>query len=209
VAPVRDTAFLLCRIECEACGTGFDRVLWPIDAAGLAGIPEINEPGPEAAGLLARYEALEAGYRQEWEALYTVVSDEPFGTRGIDLAECSVVPRPDRPTAADPRLLAAARAARRCALSHPGRDPVGMLWAGAFKCCVSLDLDRNAAGHRLLHVSISQSLALGLPSQLEAGFLTSLYYAPDELSRLRCAEGTQWPVLHYWLPWPVVESARA
>ena len=84
-----------------------------------------------------------------------------------------------------------------------------MLWAGAFKCCVSLDVDRNAAGHCLLHVSISQTLALGLPSKLEAGFLTSLYYAPDELSRLRCAEGTQWPVLHYWFSWPIVENAGA
>jgi hypothetical protein len=209
VAPIRDTAFLLCQFKCEGCGTGFDRAFWPIEAAGLAGIPEIDEPLPEAMGLLARYEALEAGYRAEWEALYTVASDEPFGTRGINLAECSVAPRVGRPTAADPRVLAAARAARWCALEHPGRDPVGMLWAGAFKCCVSLDLDRNVSGHCLLHVSVSQSLALGLPSQLEAGFLTSLYYAPDELPRIRCAEGTQWPLFHYWLPWPLVENAGA
>lgn len=47
VAPARDTAFLLCRFKCEGCGTGFDRAFWPI----------------EAAGLLARYEDLEAGYR--------------------------------------------------------------------------------------------------------------------------------------------------
>jgi hypothetical protein len=93
VAPVRDTAFLLCRLKCEGCGAGFDRAFWPIDAAGLAGFPEIDEPGPEAAALLARYEALEAGYRQEWEALYTVTSDEPFGTRGIDLTGCPVAPR--------------------------------------------------------------------------------------------------------------------
>jgi hypothetical protein len=120
VAPVRDTAFLLCRLKCEGCGAGFDRAFWPIDAAGLAGFPEIDGPGPEAAALLARYEALEAGYRQEWEALYAVVSSEPFGTRGIDLAECSVAPRLSRPTAADPGLLAAARAARRCALEPSG-----------------------------------------------------------------------------------------
>jgi hypothetical protein len=106
VAPIRDTAFLLCQFKCEGCGTGFDRAFWPIEAAGLAGIPEIDEPLPEAMGLLARYEALEAGYRAEWEALYTVASDEPFGTRGINLAECSVAPRVGRPTAADPRLLA-------------------------------------------------------------------------------------------------------
>jgi hypothetical protein len=58
-------------------------------------------------------------------------------------------------------------------------------------------------------MSISQSLALGLPSQPEAGFLISLYYAPDELPRLRCAEGTQWPLFHYWLPWPMVDNAGA
>jgi hypothetical protein len=104
VAPVRDTAFLLCRLKCEGCGTGFDRGLWPIDPTVFSGVLESNEP--EAAGLLARYEALEAGYRQEWEALYAVVSDEPFGTRGIDLTGCSVAPRLGRPTAADPRLLA-------------------------------------------------------------------------------------------------------
>jgi hypothetical protein len=106
VAPIRDTAFLLCQLKCEGCGTGFDRAFWPIEAAGLAGFPEIDEPGPEAAGLLARYEALEAGYRQEWEALYAVISGEPFGTRGIDLAGCPVAPRLDRPTAVVPRLLA-------------------------------------------------------------------------------------------------------
>jgi hypothetical protein len=162
LAPVRDTAFLLCRIKCEGRGAAFDRVFRPIDAAGLAGFPEIEEPKPEAAGLLARYEALEAGYRQEWEALYAVASDESFGTRGIDLAGCSVAPRLGRPTAADPRLL---------------------------------------------HVSVSQSLALGLPSQLEAGFLVSLYYAPDELARLCCAKGNRWPLFHYWLPWPIAENA--
>jgi hypothetical protein len=59
----------------------------------LSGIPEIHEPEPEAAGLLARYEALEAGYRQERKALYAVACDKPFGTRGINLAECSVAPR--------------------------------------------------------------------------------------------------------------------
>lgn len=202
LAPILDTAYLLCRINCVDCGTGFDRALWSVDPTVFSGVLESDDP--EAAALLARYEALEAGYRQEWEALYAVVSGEPFGTRGIDLAGCSVAPRLDRLTTADPRLLAAARAARRCALKRPGRDPVGMLWAGAFKCCVSLDPDRNAAGHRLLHVSISQSLALGLPSRPEASFLLSLYYAPDELSRIRCAEGTRWPLFHYWLPWPMV-----
>jgi hypothetical protein len=106
VALVLDTVFLLCQLKCEGCGTGFDRVLWPIEPRVLNGVPEINQPNPEAAGLLARYEALEAGYRQEWETLYAVASDGSFGTRGIDLAECSVVPRPGRPTAADPRLLA-------------------------------------------------------------------------------------------------------
>jgi hypothetical protein len=210
VDPVRETAFLLCRLKCEGCGTGFARVLWPMEPTDVPGFPERDKSEEEVAGLLARYEVLEAGYRQEWEALYTVASNEPFGTRGIDLAEClSVAPRPGRPTATDPRLLAAARAARGCALAHPGLNPVGMLWAGVFKCCVGLDLHRNAVGHRLLHVSISQSLALGFPSQLEAGFLTSLYYAPDELSRLRCAGGTQWPIFHYWLPWPMVDNADA
>ena len=46
VAPVWETAFLLCRITCEGCGTEFDRAFWPIEAAGLAGIPEIDEPEP-------------------------------------------------------------------------------------------------------------------------------------------------------------------
>jgi hypothetical protein len=209
VAPILDTAFVLWRFMCEACGTGFDRVLWPIDPTVLSGVPEIDDPEPEVAGLLARYEALEAGYRQEWEALYAVVSDESFGTRGIDLASCSVAPRLDRLTAADPRLLAAARAARRCAVEPPGCDPVGMLWAGAFKCCVSLDRDRGASEQLSLHLSISHVLGLGLPSRPEASFLLSLYYAPDELARLRCAEGTQWPLFHYWLPWPMVDNAGA
>ena len=67
VAPVWETAFLLCRIICEGCGTGFDRALWPVGPTVLSGILEIDHPEPEAAGLLARYEALEAGYRQELE----------------------------------------------------------------------------------------------------------------------------------------------
>ncbi len=106
LAPILDTAFLLCRINCVDCGTGFDRALWPVDPTVFSGVLETDEPEPEAAGLLARYEALEASYRQEWEALYTVASDESFGTRGIDLAGCPVAPRLDRPSAADPRLLA-------------------------------------------------------------------------------------------------------
>jgi hypothetical protein len=100
-------AFLLCQLKSEGCGTGFDCVIWPIDPTVFTGSPEIDEPEPNTAALLARYEALEASYRQEWDALYAVVSDEPFGTRGIDLAECSVAPRLERPTAADPRILAA------------------------------------------------------------------------------------------------------
>ncbi len=171
VAPLLDTAFLLCRLKCEACGTGFDRVLWPVEPTVLSGVPEIVEPKPEAAALLARYEALEASYRQEWDALYAVDPGHSFGTRGIDLSECSVAPRLDRPTAADPRLLVAARVARRCALEHPGRDPVGMLFAGAFKCCVSLDRDRGASEQLSLHLSISHLLGLGLPtSQRRASF---------------------------------------
>ncbi|HSD51615.1 MAG TPA: hypothetical protein VLG48_09415 [Candidatus Methylomirabilis sp.] len=30
LAPVLDTSFLLCRLKCEGCGTGFDRVFWPV-----------------------------------------------------------------------------------------------------------------------------------------------------------------------------------
>ncbi len=47
VAPVLDIAFLLCRIKCEACGTGFDRALWPVEPSVLSGVPESD--APEAA----------------------------------------------------------------------------------------------------------------------------------------------------------------
>ena len=206
-APVPGTAFLLGQFTCEGCGTGFDRILWPVDPTDLSGSSQSDELALEAAGLLARYEALEMGYRQEWETVAAVVSDESFGTRGIDLKECPVLPLLHRRTAADPRLLAAARAARACAVKRPACDPAGMLWAGAFKCCVTLDLERDVPERRFLHVSISHVLGLGLPSRLEATFLISLYFAPDELSRLHCREGTSWPLLHYLLPCGRVEGA--
>jgi hypothetical protein len=55
VAPVRDTAFLLCRIKCEGRGTAFDRVFRPIDPRVLAGIPEIDDLGVEGHPVLPSY----------------------------------------------------------------------------------------------------------------------------------------------------------
>jgi hypothetical protein len=55
VAPVRDTAFLLCQFKCEGCGTAFDRVFRPIDPRVLAGIPEIDDLGVEGHPGLPSY----------------------------------------------------------------------------------------------------------------------------------------------------------
>ncbi len=46
VAPVPNTTFLLCRINCEGCGTGFDRVLWPMDEVGLPPQERSSTLGP-------------------------------------------------------------------------------------------------------------------------------------------------------------------
>ncbi len=48
VAPVLDTVFLLCRLTCEGCVTGLDRVLWPVDPTVFSGVPEIDELEAEA-----------------------------------------------------------------------------------------------------------------------------------------------------------------
>jgi hypothetical protein len=165
--------------------------------------------GPEGVALLDRYLRCVAEYHKEWERLAAEERPGPVGQCGIDLRDVRIAPAATRRTTVDSRVLAAAQACRAVVLQHPGRDPVGILLAGAFKCAFSLDLAPAPDRRQILHLSVSNSLGLGGLRRIEEAFLTGLYFTPEERPFLQEEAGHLWPCTHVRYVTPGESAAPA
>ena len=117
----------------------------------------------------------------------------------MDPSEKYVAPATTRLTAVMAQILASARGLRKAVSAHPGQRSVAMLRIGPFKCALTLEGSPCALLPWSLHLSVSNSLALGRLANLEEVFLVSLFFSPDERPSLTREEGHAWPETHFRL----------
>jgi hypothetical protein len=205
---------MLSEIGCLTCKEKFDICFWPVDHESLsrslvAGGDPLHSADPQILAVLDRYERLVEASRREWEGYYERGWDKEVGQHGMDLSQEYVAPQTTRLTAANARVLGACRGLRKAVSGHPGEDPVAILQLGPFNCALTLELAPGPPLPYNLHLSVSHSLLLGTLNDLEATFLVSLFFSPEERSSLLREEGQHAPVTHFRLPCTSSDLDRA